>query len=453
MNKKINYIFTQMGNKFSSEFDINQLKIKVKDFIRNNEEAIRKKYTNPKNQKQVISYSILDNGIKNVELKELPLEDYVIQWSISGGNKINTTKVQLTFFNLGSFLGANGFLYSISVFYFYFIQLNTNRDKKYIREDIINCLKYIDSGDIMNLKKIFKTDIDIETLKIIKSAKIYLINIFKELIDEEIYEIIINQNKTYKKIWSFCKNGAKTIVCAIVWALTLSYYNLFRNRNGDSVKSKNKYNRKKILENIITIISKKNNNFFEKNNLFIIAVDDCTQRGKNNGGTFFGDYMEGLGENLGMAKRLIENDLKKKKTDGFTTTINEEKNLYNFYNDKINEIKNFFQKNERTINNINNGIDISPKDEKRLKRDLKDINERDKSPIMYYGKKNVTSNEVNEEDEENEKDEEDEENEEEKEKLVEEFENEIHNNPSISCLKKVEEEEKNEKLLCDNLLE
>ena len=295
---------------FPSDFDIKQLEKKIKDFIENNKEAIKKKYIlDPQRQKQPIGYSILDNSIKNEEFSH---EDYVIQWSISGGNKINNTKVQLTFFNLGSFLGANGFLYSISVFYFYFIQMNTNRDKKYIKEDIKNCLKYIDSGDNIRLGNILKTNLDIKTLNILKSAKNHLINIFRELIDEEIYEIITNQNSSWKKILSQIGKGIKTTVCAIVLAITLSYCNLFRNRKCDSVKSKNKVNRKKILKKIFTIVFQENNEFFEKNNLFIIAVDDCAERKKNNGGTFLGYYIKGLRENGGMAKRLIKNGLKKK---------------------------------------------------------------------------------------------------------------------------------------------
>ncbi len=212
---------------FPSKFNIKQLENKIKEFIQSNKETIKRKYIlDPQKQKQPIDYSILDNGIEN---KEFSYEDYVIQWSISGGNKINFTKVQLTFFNLGAFLGANGFLYSISVFYFYFIQMNTNRDKNSIKEDIINCLKYIDSGDIESLRIIWKTNLDNNTLRILKCAKNHLINIFRELIDDEIYEIITTQKNIWKKIWRKFKKGAKVVLCSIVFAITFGHYNLFYN--------------------------------------------------------------------------------------------------------------------------------------------------------------------------------------------------------------------------------
>ena len=45
------------------------------------------------------------------------------QSSIHDSNYSNSTKCNLTFFNIGSLLRAIGFLYSISLFYYYFMKI------------------------------------------------------------------------------------------------------------------------------------------------------------------------------------------------------------------------------------------------------------------------------------------------------------------------------------------
>ncbi len=71
------------------------------------------------------------------------------QWSIHGSNYANTTKCNLTLFNIGNLLGAIGSLYSISLFYYYFmkIPIDNYSTEESIKKDIEDCLTYIDNGN------------------------------------------------------------------------------------------------------------------------------------------------------------------------------------------------------------------------------------------------------------------------------------------------------------------
>jgi hypothetical protein len=69
--------------------------------------------------------------------------------SIQGKNKLNITNCDFTLFNIGGFLGSDGFLYSICLFYYYFMKIpSENREKNDVIKDIETCLEHIDNGNI-----------------------------------------------------------------------------------------------------------------------------------------------------------------------------------------------------------------------------------------------------------------------------------------------------------------
>ena len=69
---------------------------------------------------------------------------------------MNPTKCALTFFNLGSFFGANGFLYSICLFYSYFFKIKIkNESNENIQKKINECLEAIDRKDKNKLNDIW----------------------------------------------------------------------------------------------------------------------------------------------------------------------------------------------------------------------------------------------------------------------------------------------------------
>ena len=133
-----------------------------------------------------------------------------------------------------------------------------------------------------------------------------------------------------------------------IWKIKLELKNRQKRNEANYIKEKNLINNKKILDKLIEILTKDAYYFFEYYNLFILALDDNSKLGENCGATFMGYHLKGLGS-YGRAKRLIE-----KESDGFQTYyVQEEKQLYDFYKERIEDIINFFKRNEERIKKIN----------------------------------------------------------------------------------------------------
>ena len=116
------------------DVEIETLENKIKQFCNNNRDKIKDIFNSGFNAEENIRFGFSDNGDINRDEKNDPfakLKDYVISFSIPG--KMNPTKCALTFFNLGSFFGANGFLYSICLFYSNFFKITINNESN---EDI-----------------------------------------------------------------------------------------------------------------------------------------------------------------------------------------------------------------------------------------------------------------------------------------------------------------------------
>ena len=86
-----------------SETTIEKLKNNIKTFIANQKDNTTKIFEDESYEKQNIEYSINDNGFQKEEDNVKNLEDYAIQWSIQGKNKLNTTNCHLSLFNIGGF--------------------------------------------------------------------------------------------------------------------------------------------------------------------------------------------------------------------------------------------------------------------------------------------------------------------------------------------------------------
>ena len=323
-------------------------------FIKEQEENIKNLFNDESYVQQNIEYKIDEQNNNIIKENENPLkaiEDYSIQWSIQGNNKINSTNCHLTFFNIGALLGDKGLLYIISQFYYFFSKIPTeNRENTAINRDIETCLNYIDSGNIQELNIKWRTNLNEDSLMELRMAKDFLINLFHEKITSDIFDKI--SNNLFSKIIGKCKsffNGVSRIIAVLSFFFPSDSQNKCKEEN-EYLKRKNAINKyhlpKILLKNI-------NLEFFSKNNIFILASDDNTIPLKNLGVAFVGGYINGLGE-MGRARKLIEND-----TDGFwtgTDSNNNNKTLYKFYYDKINEIDSFFERNRDIIERINKGM-------------------------------------------------------------------------------------------------
>ena len=173
-----------------TEDKTNILENNIRNFIIEQKENIKLIFNDKDLILQNIDYIVDANS--NIRKEENPnplnnIKDFVIQWSIQGNNTVNSTKCHLTFFNLGGLLGADGFLYSICLFYYYFAKIpNENRNKKDIVEDIEKCLEFIDNGNLTELNSIWRTNINEDILNNLRIAKDFLINLFHEKITNDI---------------------------------------------------------------------------------------------------------------------------------------------------------------------------------------------------------------------------------------------------------------------------
>lgn len=329
---------------------IGGLENEIKKLINNQRQNIfhifNKNDYKPKN----IGYSIDANDkiLKNENL-DSP-HDYVIQWSIEGDNDINNTNCHLTFFNIGALLGGEGILYSICLFYYYFMKIPCeNRKAEEIKKDIEKCLNYIDNGNIYDLNLIWKVNLNDGLLSNLRTAKDFLINLFQEKITNDLFEKL-NDTLLHKifKFFNSIKKGVSTFF-PLIWYFFSGKLETKRKEEADYLKRKNKINKNHLPK---LIVDKINIDFFANNNIFILATDDNTTPLVNYGIAFMGDYIEGLGEKH-RARKLIEGI-----TDGFITGNQENKKVYDFYYQKIYDIKLFFYRNQDKIDKINRGIDI-----------------------------------------------------------------------------------------------
>ena len=337
-----------------TEEKILTLEKNIKVFIEEQKENIEAIFNDNDLIEQNVDYMIEGNNEIIKEKNKNPLtclKDYAIQWSIKGNNKMNTTKCHLTFFNLGGLLGANGLLYSICEFYYFFSKIpSENRNEKYIIKDIEKCLKLIDNGNTQELNLIWRANITKEILNDLRMAKDFLLNLFHEKITNDIFETINNNfvSRIMRKCKSFAK-GVSRFFVYIFYFLTLQLSNKKAEEN-EYLKEKNAINKfylQKLLLNHIDF------DFFSKYNIFILGSDDNTIPFKNLGVAFIGYYFEGLGE-MYRARRLIQNE-----KDGFMTgnnINNNNKKLYNFYYQKVKDIKWFFERNKDNIHFIKKGM-------------------------------------------------------------------------------------------------
>ena len=332
----------------------------IKVFIEEQKENIEAIFNDNDLIEQNVDYMIEGNNEIIKEKNKNPLtclKDYAIQWSIKGNNKMNTTKCHLTFFNLGGLLGANGLLYSICEFYYFFSKIpSENRNEEFIIKDIEKCLKLIDNGNTQELNLIWRANITKEILNDLRMAKDFLVNLFHEKITNDIFETINNNfvSKIMRKCKSFAKGVSRFFVYIFYFlTLELSNYKRAEENKNEYLKKKNainKFHLQKLLLNHIDF------NFFSKYNIFILASDDNTIPFKNLGVAFTGYYFEGLGE-MYRARRLIQNE-----KDGFMTgnnINNNNKNLYNFYYQKVKDIKWFFERNKNNIYFIKRSMNIN----------------------------------------------------------------------------------------------
>ena len=323
---------------------------KTKEEIKELENNIIKQYFQNVDDKVCIDYTFVGNKVKkNYTNDLLNLTDYVINWTIEGTNTLNKTYCKIMIFNLGGFLGADGVMYSLCLFYYCFLNIPVdNKTENEIKINIDECLKSIDKGNIGKLKSIMKINLDEEILNNLRICKYILSTLFNDEINDFIYERI--NNTIMKKIISFFTKGIpKFCTCLLYW-LDVHIHKTNINSVSEYLKKKNKINKDIIISNIFYNL---NIDFFQKNNLFIIASDANIIKTKNFGGTFFGYPLEDLGEK---AKKLIESDVNVE--GGFLLSIKEQKKLFRFYLDRIRDLQDFFSKNKSVIDNINKGLDI-----------------------------------------------------------------------------------------------
>ncbi len=192
----------------------------------------------PKN----IEYSIVANNNFHTNEKEIKsLYDHVIQWSIHGFNYANSTKCNLTHFNIGNLVGANGFLYSISLFYYYFmkIPIDNYSTEEIIKKDIEDCLTYIDNGNIAKLNEKWNVKINEKYLNNLRLSKDFLINQFQEKISDDIFEKL--NNNIIKKIWVCCK----TKICK--FCTIIFFFITEKLSKKEYIKKKNIINKKYLI--------------------------------------------------------------------------------------------------------------------------------------------------------------------------------------------------------------
>lgn len=354
-----------------TEEKISNLERAVEIFMNNQNKNIMSIFNDPKFQvQQNIEYNIdANNKFQRNENDITALHDYVIQWSIQGSNSANSTRCNLTLFNIGSLLGANGFLYSISLFYYYFMKIPIdNATEDVIKKDIENCLKNIDNGDINQLNLKWKVHLNNDQLNNLRLAKDFLINHFQEKITDDIFQKL--NNNIIKKIWESCKTKFCNFCTIIFFFLTEKL------SENDYIKTKNRINKNYLIQKLLTKLDIET---FENNNIFIIATDNNVDSWINYGATFQGYYLEGLGE-MHRARKLIIN-----KTDGFmigNNGNNPNKLLYDFYYNKISDIKLFFTRNNEKIDKINKGLNIKINIEK-IAQELDYINQK------YYNEEKI----------------------------------------------------------------
>lgn len=355
------------------DLDINDNKIKnleteIDKFMERQTANINKFFIDKKFKKQNIEYII--DGNNNIQMENddddaTSLTDYAIQWTIEGSNCSNSTNCQLTLFNIGGFLGANGFLYQISLFYYYFMKIPTeNRKEESIQKDINDCLEYIDNGNISELNIKWNVDLNENYLNNLKSAKEFLINLFHEKLTDGVFEHITN--KIIRRIWKYCTKKVRNFGAIIFYGLTKKL------TKEEYIKEKNRINRNYLIKDILKKLELKT---FAEKNIFIIASDNDIDSWKNYGATFMGYYLKGANDKYPFARKLSENV-----KDGFNIGNNknsQNKILFDFYYTKINDIKQFFIRNQQKIDNINKkggiGVEI---DIQEIAKDIDDYNEK-----------------------------------------------------------------------------
>ena len=326
---------------------IDNLERAVEIFMKEQEKNIISIFNDPKFKVQKnIEYNIdPNNKFQRNENEITALHDYVIQWFIQGSNYANSTRCNLTLFNIGSLLGANGLLYSISLFYYYFMKIPIdNITEEVIKKDIEDCLKYIDNGDINQLNLKWNVHLNDNQLNNLRLAKDFLVNQFQEKINEDIFQKL--NNNIIKRIWQCCKTKFVNFCSIIFFFLTEKL------SENEYIKTKNRINKYYLIQKILTKIDIET---FENNNIFIISTDNNVDSWVNYGATFQGYYLRGLGE-MHRARKLILNQI-----DGFMAgnVNNPNRLLYNFYYSKINDIKLFFTRNNQKIDNIKKGLNIT----------------------------------------------------------------------------------------------
>lgn len=197
---------------------ITNLKESVKTFMQNQEKNIKEIFNNKYYSKRriKINYSINGNNISSQNELEC-LYDYAIQWSIHGINEANTTKCHLTLFNIGAFLGKDGFLYSICLFYYYFMKIPIDRKEKEVYKDIQNCLEFINKKEKKKLDDIWRVNLTNEDLNCLRFAKDFLLDLFQEEITKDIFSKI--NSSFLRKIWNGCKSFGKGVAkkCCIIF--------------------------------------------------------------------------------------------------------------------------------------------------------------------------------------------------------------------------------------------
>ena len=341
--------------------DIEILEKDIERFCNDNQNKIKEIFACGFNSKENIRFSISDNG--QIEKDDTNdsfslLKDYVINFSIPG--EMNPTNCSLTFFNLGSFFGANGFLYSICFFYSCFFEIGINDEEinendEEIKRKITECLNAIDNNDINTLNDIWNTNLNEDDLKSLRKGKDFLTDTLKIPDDELKKELKDSIKSNFGGLWKDIKYN-----CFFQFAywIIITFANLFkRNTYKKSEKEylnfKNYINRKTIFKKIL--LSLYHPEFYENNNIFIIAMDDNQKNNDNYFGTFMGYYCPGLGEK-GFARRLNH-----QVDDGFKIIEefnNDDGKVYTYYNNILFNIKKFFEQNADKINTINQKINF-----------------------------------------------------------------------------------------------
>ena len=338
------------GNyKQPNDNDIEMLEKNIERFCNDNQNKIKNIFDCGFNSEENIRFSISENGeIEKDDANDsfALLKDYVISFSIPG--KMNPSKCALTFFNLGSFFGANGFLYSICLFYSYFSKIyNKYNDDEEIKQKINECLNAINNNDIHKLNIIWDSNINEDNLKSLRKGKDFLTNTFYISENELKQEFISSINSNFWGKWKNFKYNLKKIGywIALVFTTFFSKRN-YNKQKQEYVKFKNIINRKKILEKIVKCLQ--DTSFFKNYNLFIIAMDENQVSEDNCFSTFMGYYCPGLGKNH-LARKL-----KYQVDDGF----NSDEKVYNYYCQIIYNIRYFFVNYKDKIININENIDL-----------------------------------------------------------------------------------------------